>query len=259
MALNLGTVALPGYRKSACSGVTGVASTPTTPTTPTTPVVAPSTPATPTTQGMNRCGKDYNNAASKCGTKCPRGQDSECPSGEFCYAAIVDTLCGTTPTPPVVPPTTPTTPTTPTGQAPCDDGSPSACKSQCQVKCGYKVAVNQCWGSPRYIECKCTDGSSYTFTGCACENSQCAGKAPATPVIAPTTAAPKAVPTPSTAAPKAVPTPSTSTTLDSAKLKTISDSIAALRKQAAELNAIANQLEATLLATSAELLLAVSE
>jgi hypothetical protein len=44
-----------------------------------------------------------------------------------------------------------------------------------------------------------------------------------------------------------------------AKLKTISDSIAALRKQAAELNAIANQLEATLLATSAELLLAVSE
>jgi len=97
-----------GYRKSACSGVTGVASTPTTPTTPTTPVVAPSTPATPTTQGMNRCGKDYNNAASKCGTKCPRGQDSECPSGEFCYAAIVDTLCGTTPTPPVVPPTTPT-------------------------------------------------------------------------------------------------------------------------------------------------------
>ena len=81
---------------------------------------------------------------------------------------------------PTQPPATdsPTTiiPTNADGPAPCDDGSPRACKSQCSATCrgrGSDVQTNQCWGTPRYIQCDCRDGSAHSFDGCPCENSLC--------------------------------------------------------------------------------------
>jgi hypothetical protein len=86
-------------------------------------------------------------------------------------------------------------------QAECDDGSKGSCKSQCQTLCIERsggVSTNQCWGSPRYIYCKCSDESTHAFSGCSCMNSQC-------PTFAPTpggssahapTLAPNPAPTP---------------------------------------------------------------
>ena len=61
--------------------------------------------------------------------------------------------------------------------APCDDGSSGSCKSQCYDACrnlGSDVQTNQCWGTPRFIQCDCRDGSAHTFPSCACENDLCA-------------------------------------------------------------------------------------
>jgi len=60
---------------------------------------------------------------------------------------------------------------------PCEDGSTSSCKHQCSEACKNAVSRNQCWGDPRYIECKCSDGTTHTFPGCACERSMCGGPA----------------------------------------------------------------------------------
>ena len=85
-------------------------------------------------------------------------------------------------------------PTRSQGAAPCDDGSVGACKSQCSAMCrgrGSDVAVNQCWGTPRYIQCDCRDGSAHAFSGCECENSLCpaapTGPSPPTEATHPTT------------------------------------------------------------------------
>lgn len=59
------------------------------------------------------------------------------------------------------------------GPCPCDDGSQISCKSQCSNLCNNAVATNQCWGTPRYIHCKCTGGEVHDIKGCECENSQC--------------------------------------------------------------------------------------
>jgi hypothetical protein len=101
------------------------------------------------------------------------------------------------------------------------------------------VKVNQCWGSPkRYIECKCDDGSTHSFAGCACEHANCAQNP--TPVAPVTPVAPPATP----------PTPPSS---DNEKV--IRDTVAKLRAQAAELNAMADRLEATLTITGAQMLI----
>jgi len=63
--------------------------------------------------------------------------------------------------------------------APCDDGSSGSCKSQCYAKCrgrGSDVQTNQCWGTPRYIQCDCVDGSAHTFPSCPCRNDMCSSK-----------------------------------------------------------------------------------
>lgn len=73
---------------------------------------------------------------------------------------------------PTPPPGTPAPPTPPGQEKPCDNGRGS-CKDMCTRKCGRAVATNQCWGKPRYIECKCGDGKHHFFPGCTCKNGGC--------------------------------------------------------------------------------------
>lgn len=47
------------------------------------------------------------------------------------------------------------------------------CKDKCSEACGYANKRNQCWGTPRYIECTCADDSVHTFEGCPCEHGNC--------------------------------------------------------------------------------------
>lgn len=42
----------------------------------------------PPTPKRNYCGTDWSTANSKCGTQCPGRQDSECPSGQKCFADL---------------------------------------------------------------------------------------------------------------------------------------------------------------------------
>jgi hypothetical protein len=49
------------------------------------PIGTGGTGGTPLTQ---RCGIDWTNANGKCGAGCPRGQDSDCPAGQHCYASL---------------------------------------------------------------------------------------------------------------------------------------------------------------------------
>jgi hypothetical protein len=48
-------------------------------------------------QGPNalRCGVDWNDANNRCGTSCPTGSDSSCPSGQKCFANVNPNACGT--------------------------------------------------------------------------------------------------------------------------------------------------------------------
>jgi len=46
------------------------------------------TPDTVTGEIGFRCGTDWTNANSKCGTPCPAGNDNECSSGERCFAKL---------------------------------------------------------------------------------------------------------------------------------------------------------------------------
>lgn len=57
----------------------------------------------PIVYGQNYCGVDFADAVNRCSTPCPNGVDSECPSGERCYA---DTGCS----PSTAPPNTGTSP-----------------------------------------------------------------------------------------------------------------------------------------------------
>lgn len=45
------------------------------------------------TADIPRCGTDWADANSKCGTLCPSATDSECPSGEACYADVDNSIC----------------------------------------------------------------------------------------------------------------------------------------------------------------------
>ena len=80
---------------------------------------------------------------------------------------------------------------------PCDNGAGS-CKMQCQTLCVGRsggVSTNQCWGNPRYIECRCSDGSTHAFEGCACENAACAAPmaTTASPAVTPAETVPHLV------------------------------------------------------------------
>ncbi|KAJ1567084.1 hypothetical protein HK405_007235 [Cladochytrium tenue] len=54
-----------------------------------------SAPASTTTGQASslRCGSSWQDANSACGVSCPNGVDSDCPSGEFCYASLDLTPC----------------------------------------------------------------------------------------------------------------------------------------------------------------------
>lgn len=73
------------------------------------------------------------------------------------------------------------------------------------------VATNQCWGTPRYIECKCSDGSTHSFAGCDCENGSCpqgGGTATSEPAPAVTpTSEPEPEPEPTASTPEPEPEP----------------------------------------------------
>merc|ERR1712232_307612 len=105
------------------------------------------------------------------------------------------------------------------GPRPCDDGSSGSCKYLCSAACGHDVAVNQCWGTPRYTECKCNNGKFKSFAGCDCLNSQCTERPSddddpepdPTPEPATTTPEPDPTPEPATTTPAPDPTPGPTT------------------------------------------------
>jgi len=106
-----------------------------------------------------------------------------------------------TPVPATPAPATPATGgnTVAPGSVICDNGAGS-CKSQCSHACSNAVATNQCWGTPRYIHCKCSDGTTHSIPGCECMNSQC----PESPQSTPATPAPAvATPVPTSGATQA--------------------------------------------------------
>ena len=95
----------------------------------------------------------------------------------------------------------------------CLAASCKECKKKCQSYCLAKsggVALNQCWGTPKYRVCKCSDNTGYKVPGCPCEHPTCPGGGtqdnnPAPPAPAPPAPAPPA-PAPPAPAPPA-PTP----------------------------------------------------
>lgn len=48
--------------------------------------------------------------------------------------------------------------------------SDKVCRDSCELACKYEVIANECWGEPRYVECRCNNGQRHEFAGCACEN-----------------------------------------------------------------------------------------
>jgi len=63
----------------------------------------------------------------------------------------------------------------------------SECKKKCSEACNLNNGRNQCWGSPRYIECTCSDGSQHSIPGCKCDpsHSNCPDVGPAQPTPEP--------------------------------------------------------------------------
>lgn len=103
-------------------------------------------------------------------------------------------------------------PDTPTVGGPPDASNPSAddcndftarCQNACAIQSGG-VNANQCFGSPVYTQCVCSDGSVFEFAGFDCLHSdcpKCGGPSAATPTKNPTknpTKAPTIIPSGST-------------------------------------------------------------
>uniref|UniRef100_A0A7S4RCF2 Chitin-binding type-4 domain-containing protein n=2 Tax=Ditylum brightwellii TaxID=49249 RepID=A0A7S4RCF2_9STRA len=53
------------------------------------------TPSMPPNQAIMKCGRSWVDASSKCGTLCPTGNATECPTGELCYADVPDNCIAT--------------------------------------------------------------------------------------------------------------------------------------------------------------------
>lgn len=47
-------------------------------------------------QAASRCGSSFADAASTCGTLCPNGVDSDCPSGQKCFGSVTCSQSTTT-------------------------------------------------------------------------------------------------------------------------------------------------------------------
>ena len=46
-------------------------------------------------------------------------------------------------------------------------------RSQCSQVCFNAVENDQCWGSPKYRQCKCNDGMTHLIPGYDCEHPEC--------------------------------------------------------------------------------------
>jgi len=151
--------------------------------------------------------------AARTPAACPTPQCTVQSSGPSPEPEPATTLAPTPePTPevtiaPTQPPTAPAT-TQPGAIVECDNGEGS-CKDMCSKECKNAVATNQCWGTPRYIHCACSDGTMHAFDGCPCEHASCPDSPSPTaePTTVPTTPAPTAPPTTRgpTAAPSTAP------------------------------------------------------
>ena len=83
-------------------------------------------------------------------------------------------------------------------------------KSKCQTACiahSNGVSTNQCWGSPRYRLCKCSDATVLTITGYTCDHPTCPGGGNAGGVSGNAAAAPTPPPTPPPPTPRPTPAP----------------------------------------------------
>ena len=103
------------------------------------------------TYNHNYCGSSWGAANSQCGTSCPQGEDSECPSGQLCYAdctACPAVQVGTlSPTVSVAPTSSPRPTNPPYTSAPFASGDCSAVKNT--VNFGYY----QSWAIYRNSNC----------------------------------------------------------------------------------------------------------
>ena len=62
-------------------------------------------------------------------------------------------------------------PKTPTAAPDCDSFK-EECKNSCLNK-SVDIHVNECWGSPLYVDCKCSDGTKIKIPGFTCKSSEC--------------------------------------------------------------------------------------
>ena len=79
-------------------------------------------------------------------------------------------------------------------------GSCNDFKMKCQTKCIAQsggVKTNQCWGTPKYRYCKCSDASVHVIPGYTCDHPTCPGGAAVTPAPASPTPPPAGNPPPS--------------------------------------------------------------
>merc|ERR1712176_1089875 len=156
---------------------------------------------------LNNCGEQFKNCADVSISSSGSG-----PSPTPVAATPVPTSAAANPTPEPQPEPAPT-------PSPASSGGTATqtCKDQCQDMCVARsggVATNQGWGSPRYIECKCSDGYRCVWPGCECENGGCSDEVVNAPVCGGSTGAPAQSPTPEPASepsptqtPTAAPTP----------------------------------------------------
>jgi len=62
-------------------------------------------------------------------------------------------------------------PNSPTAAPDCDSFK-EECKNSCLNK-SVDIHVNECWGSPLYVDCKCSDGTNIKIPGFTCKSSEC--------------------------------------------------------------------------------------
>ena len=82
------------------------------------------------------------------------------------------------------------------------------CKKKCQSHCVSKsggVALNQCWGTPKYRICKCSDDTRFHVPGCPCEHPSCPSTQGTRPPSAPTAPGNPTAPAPPPARPNPPP------------------------------------------------------
>ncbi|KAI8611806.1 hypothetical protein BC830DRAFT_1139591 [Chytriomyces sp. MP71] len=130
----------------------------------------------PKSGGVTRCGTDFVDANSKCGTSCPSGNDCECPSGQRCFAYLALAVCSTATgtvsagNPPPSSSTRSATGTVPAGYSPSATSTSTStpgntCSSACKL-CGAFVENLPSCGQACLVTIGFTELTDETLTQC---------------------------------------------------------------------------------------------